>query len=84
MPNVFRDQPGLRAAVGVTFVVLVWALYFIRVLWGIGPMHDYEGRQAPAFHYLYGALTVTGVVAVWLIVGALLTRRKGSKEKSTE
>ena len=70
-----RDQPKLRLMIGAALTVLVWVLYGVRVTLGVGPMHDNEGNQAPAFHYLIGALMVTGMVAVWIIVRTLMTRR---------
>jgi hypothetical protein len=50
-------------------------MYIARVTLGAGPMHDEQGNQAPATHYLVGALLVTGMVAFWIFVRSLMTRR---------
>ncbi len=84
MPDFFRDQPKLRATVGAMFVVFVWALYVVRVAFGIGPIHDYDGNQAPTLHYLGGAIIVSAMVTVWMIVGTILTRRRRQREKQTK
>ncbi len=76
MPDLFREQPKLRLLIGGAITAVVWALYVARVSLGIGPMHDNEGHQAPAGNYLVGALVVTGMVAVWIIVRAMMTRRQ--------
>ena len=76
MADFFRDQPKLRLAIGLGLTLVMWALYVVRVIAGVGPMHDHQGNQSPAFHYLVGALFVTGMVAVWLVVRALTTRRR--------
>jgi hypothetical protein len=77
MPDAFRDQPRLRLAIGSVIVVFVWTLYIVRVTLGIGPMHNTGGQQAPAMQYLVGALTVTCMVAIWILVRAIMTRRQG-------
>ena len=69
-----QDQPKLRLLIGAAFIVIVWVAYGVRVIWGIGPAHDYQGRQAPASHYLGGALIVTGLVVVWITVRAIMVR----------
>jgi hypothetical protein len=74
MPSLFRGQPTLRLLIGATIALFVWTLYVLRVTLDIGPMHDYQGNQAPAFHYLVGAFVVTGMVAVWIIARAAMTR----------
>jgi hypothetical protein len=56
-----------RVVIGATFLVLVWALYIVRVAFGVGPMHDEGGRQAPTVHYLVGALVVSVMVGGWLV-----------------
>jgi hypothetical protein len=68
MPDIFRDQPGVQLAVGAVITVFVWGLYIVRVVFGVGPMRDHEGNQAPALHYSFGASIVTGIVVVWWIV----------------
>ena len=75
MPDSFRDQPKLRLVIAAAIAALVWTLYLIRITLGVGPMRDYNGTQAPAFHYLAGALVVTAMVAIWIIVRGLMTRR---------
>jgi hypothetical protein len=79
--NTVRDQPKFRRLIGSVFIALVWILYGVRLIWGIGPAHDYQGRQAPAFHYLAAALIVTGLVVVWIAVGAIMARRQSSSEQ---
>ncbi len=76
MSHSFREQPKLRLIIGCAFLVVVWSLYFVRLIFGVGPAHDYAGNQAPAFHYLVCALIVTGMVAVWLVVRGLMMPRK--------
>jgi membrane-bound metal-dependent hydrolase YbcI (DUF457 family) len=83
MPE-FRDQPKLRLMIGAVLSAIVWALYVVRVTLGVGPMHDHNGIQAPALHYLLGALMVTGMVAVWIIVRALMMRGQRPNEKPPE
>jgi len=50
MPDFFRDQPRLRLIIGAIITGIVWALYVVRATFGFGPMHDYQGNQAPAIH----------------------------------
>ncbi len=76
MANFFRDQPMLRYVIGAAFLAFMWALYLVRIVFGIGPMHDAAGNQSPATHYLAGALVVTAMVAVWFAIG----RRMGRKD----
>ena len=71
-----RNQLKYPITVGVAFIALVWILYGVRLIWGVGPAHDYEGKQAPAFHYLVCALVVTGTVVVWITVRAIMLRRQ--------
>jgi hypothetical protein len=84
MPEFFRDQPTPRWMIGAAITAIVWALYVVRASVGVGPMRDYEGNQAPSLHYLAGALVVTGMVATWIIVRAIMTRRQGPSRKPTE
>ena len=81
MPDFFRDQPKVRLTIGALISAFVWALYIVRIALGVGPMHDYEGKQAPALHYLAGALIGTGMVAVWIIVRAVVTRYQRRSKK---
>jgi integral membrane sensor domain MASE1 len=81
MPDYFREQPKLRLVVGAVITVLVWVLYLVRAVFGMGPMHDKEGNQAPALHYLAGALIVTGMVMVWIIVQAIIAHHKSRSKK---
>ena len=76
MPDFFREQPNLRLAIGGAIVVIVWTLYLVRVTLGVGPMHDDGGNQAPAMHYLAGALTVTAMVVLWIVLRAIMMRRQ--------
>jgi hypothetical protein len=78
------DNPKVRWLIGGAFIALVWIAYGVRVIWGIGPAHDYQGRQAPAFHYLAGALAVTGIVIVWIVVRAMMVRRQKRNEPPPE
>lgn len=71
VPDYLRDQLKLRLAIGAMIAALVWVLYVVRVAFGVGPMHDDEGDQAPALHYLVGALAVTGMVAHFVFDGGL-------------
>jgi hypothetical protein len=71
----------LRLFIGGAFIALVWIAYGVRVIWGVGPAHDYQGRPAPALHYLGGALIVTGLVAVWITVPAIIARRQKRNEQ---
>jgi membrane protease YdiL (CAAX protease family) len=75
MANIFRDQPRVRLFIGAVICAFVWITYIVRVTLGTGPMHDEQGNQAPAVHYLAGAALVTGVVAFWIFVRSLMTRR---------
>jgi hypothetical protein len=75
MANIFRDQPKVRRAVGAVFCVCVWSLYIVRSVFGVGPMHDPQGNQAPATNYLIGALIVTGMVAAWIVVSERFARK---------
>jgi hypothetical protein len=84
MPDFFRDQPRLRLIIGAIITVIVWAMYVVRVTLGFGPMHDYDGNQAPANQYLGGALTVTGIVAVWIVVRAIMTSRQRRNKKPAD
>ena len=84
MPDFFRDQPALRWMIGAAITAIVWALYVVRLSFGVGPMHDHEGTQAPSLHYLAGALVVTGMVATWIIVRAIMTRVQRGSRKPTE
>ena len=84
MPDYFRDQPKLRRVIMAMIIALVWALYIVRVALGVGPMHDYEGHQAPAFHYLVGALVATGLVVVWILVRAAISYYERRRKKPPE
>jgi hypothetical protein len=66
----------LRLAIGGAFLLLVWGLLLVRVILGVGPMHDYEGRQAPTAHYLAGALATTVAVALWITLQSLVRRKQ--------
>ena len=81
MANIFRDQPKLRLGIGIAFVAFVWALYLTRATLGIGPMHDDQGNQSPAIHYLIGALVVTGMVICWLALAAALARKWTERDR---
>jgi hypothetical protein len=75
MADFFREQPRLRLLIGGAIMAIVWAMYVVRVTLGIGPMHDTAGQQAPAVHYLVGALVATAMVGVWIVVRAFTARR---------
>ena len=68
MANIFRDQPNVRRTIGAVICVIVWVLYLVRVVFGVGPSHDLQGNQSPAMHYLVLALIVTGMVAAWIVL----------------
>ena len=55
-------------------MLLVWAACVVRVTLGVGPMRDPQGHPAPVLHYLVGALTVMGLVAVWIIARGVMAR----------
>ena len=76
MAGAFREQPKLRLLIGGVIVAIVWTTYVVRVTLGIGPMHDTAGQQAPAMHYLAGALIGTGMVSIWIVVRAIMSRRQ--------
>ena len=57
----------LRRIIGIACAAFMWGSYLIRVILGIGLMHDPQGNQSPALHYLGGALVVTAMVAVWIL-----------------
>jgi hypothetical protein len=75
MPDAFHDERRLRHALGGSMIVIMWALYIVRITAGIGPMHDERGGQAPALHYLVGALLTTAMVGVWVIVRGMASRK---------
>ncbi len=62
-----------RVVIGAIVVALMWALYIARVAFGVGPLHDEGGRQAPTVHYLIGALIVSAMVGAWLVWRARAT-----------
>ena len=76
MLGLSRDQPRLHIGVAAVITIVVWTLYVVRMTFGVGPMHDYDGNQAPAVHYLVGALVVTGMVCAWIIARAILTNHR--------
>jgi hypothetical protein len=53
--------------IGGAITSVMWMFYAARMAFGVGPMHDYQGNQAPALHYLVGALVVTGAIAIWIV-----------------
>jgi hypothetical protein len=55
-------------------------LYLARAILGVGPMHDDQGNQSPAIHYLIGALVVTGIVICWLALAAALARKRPERD----
>src|SRR5262245_6774965 len=61
-------QSKLRLMIGAGLTAFVWVLYFVRIFLGVGPMHDHQGNQSPAAHYLMGALVVTAMVVTWIVV----------------
>lgn len=70
-----RSNATYRYVVGSIFVVFVWVSYLLRVTMGIGLMHDNSGAVAPAMHYLALGVTVTLMVAVWIIARNAYDRR---------
>jgi hypothetical protein len=76
MPPRNELLPTLRLLIGAAIVILVWVLYFVRVTLEVGPMHDQQGNQAPALHYLIGAIIVTSMVALWIIVRGAMSRTR--------
>jgi hypothetical protein len=63
-----KSDEHIRILIGGSIVVFIWAVYLVRVIWNVGPSRDYEGNQSPAYHYLVGALIVTGMVAAWIVL----------------
>jgi hypothetical protein len=47
-------------------------------------MHDHDGNQAPALHYLLGALIVTGMVTVWIVARAVFNHYQKRRSKPPE
>ena len=76
MPPRNELLPTLRLLTGAAIVILVWVLYVVRVTFDIGPMHDQQGNQAPTLHYLIGAIIVTSMVAIWIIVRGAMSRTR--------
>ena len=64
--NFYRASALFRFIVGAIVVLFMWISYLVRILWGVGVMRDPQGNPAPVPHYLLGALTITGIVAVWI------------------
>jgi hypothetical protein len=75
MPSLFRGRPTVRLLTGAAITFSIWTLYVFRVTLGMGPMHDHQGNQAPALHYLVAALAVTGMIAIWIIARAIMGRK---------
>jgi hypothetical protein len=67
MTSSLRTQSRLRLLIGPAIALFSWVLYGLRVTLGVGPMYDSRGTQAPAIHYLVGALVVTVMVAIWIV-----------------
>jgi hypothetical protein len=65
--GIHGKSSAARVIIGTIFLVLVWSLYLVRVAFGVGPMHDEAGRQAPSLHYLGGALIISVMVTAWLV-----------------
>jgi hypothetical protein len=76
MPPLFRDAATVRLLIGASITIFIWTLYALRIALGIGPLRDYQGSQAPAFHYLVGALVVTVMVATWIFARAIMRRNQ--------
>jgi hypothetical protein len=79
MREFFRDQPPLRLAIGGAIVLFVWTAYAARLTLGVGRLRDTQGNPAPVLHYLVGALTVTGLVAIWIVVRGVMARNRDAQ-----
>jgi hypothetical protein len=81
-----RSDSGLgakgRVFVGSIFLAFVWVSYLVRLIFGVGIMHDLQGQPAPAQHYLVGAVVVTAAVLAWIFLGAWLARRVGHNSEN--
>jgi hypothetical protein len=64
--NFYRASALFRFIVGAVLVLFMWISYAVRMIWGVGLMRDHHGDPAPPSHYLVGAVTITGIVAVWI------------------
>ena len=60
-----EKNPVPRLLISAAVLTVVWTLYVLRIALGVGPVRDHGGDQAPASHYLLGALSVTAMVAAW-------------------
>jgi hypothetical protein len=76
MPDMFREQPRVRLASAVLICVVVWSLFVVRLLFGVGPMHDHQGNQAPLSDYIVGAVTGTVLAVAWIVARNRMTRNK--------
>jgi hypothetical protein len=76
MAKFFRSRTSLRLLIGGAITIFIWTLYLVRLILGIGPMHDYQGNEAPAIDYLVGAFVVTGMVATWIVARTLMERNR--------
>ena len=66
----------MRMWIGGALASLMWLLLIVRVVGGVGPMHDPAGNQAPVMHYAVGAVMVSAMVAAWVVGGAIFEKRK--------
>jgi hypothetical protein len=66
-----------RIVIGGLICAVVWLLFAARIIFGLGPMHDDQGNQAPWSHYLTGAVVATAMVAAWIKI-------RGRMEKNEE
>ena len=70
-------MPNVRIVVGGLICAVVWLLLGARVLFGVGPMHDDQGNQAPWLHYLVAAVVATVMVTAWIKIRARVEKNKG-------
>jgi hypothetical protein len=76
MPDMFREQPRVRLAIAALICIVAWSLFVVRLLFGVGPMHDHQGNQAPLFDYMVGAVTGTVLAIAWIVARSWMMRNK--------
>ncbi len=65
-----------RVVIGGLICAIVWLLLAARLIFGLGPMHDDQGTQAPWFHYLAAAVVTTAMVAAWIKIRGRMENQK--------
>lgn len=65
-----------RIVIGGLICGIVWLLLAARIIFGLGPMHDHDGNQAPWLHYLMAALVTTVMVVAWIKIRGRMENKK--------